>query len=679
MAGNRFVYEVAVDTASLNGAAEAVRRTLGGAMSPITGAGAPGVGATGAGGLAGMTAGVGGLRAAMAGLLPVMGAFGVTLGASALVGFAQDAIMTASAVEESTNKMRVVFGGASADIEKFAQNAAKNLGMSRQAATEAVGTFGNLFTSMGLSQRKASEMSRGLVQLATDLGSFNNIDPGLALEKLRAGMVGEAEPLRTLGINITAAATKMKALELGLIGAGDELDTQTAVMARYALAMEQSKNAQGDFARTSDGLANSLRIAAAEVEDLKANLGKLVEKPWTAVVHVTSEIVADINSVLESTPEQRAAIKRAADLKLAQQRLAEAEAGLRKSSETGEYLSTTTAAWRRQVDIARAGVSDATIAMATFKAATDPAAASMLQLGDNAAYVKAQLTGATDTTGIAEEETRNLVAALDELRGKDEAAKLNTVAMAIFKGEISQATVEALGLAAALEQVQRNRALEAGDWIGPSRLEADRAAGERRKEEIRTATAAAKEMKQALEAGGRSIKAEIESAFGSGSNFSKALGDLTGGGPLAPGQGGPFEDIYRLQAWLKDNSWSETASKFGFGEGDKDKVAAIIKDFQNRNYTPDVQRLIDQAKLPGAAGAGLTGVAAPTLLADVQAQFATPESTAALAGVGSLMVKEIFAAWETDASTTPWAGSLIAQIQLSLIAYFEAQQKGQRQ
>lgn len=183
-------------------------------------------------------------------------------------------IDAASDLSETMNKVDVVFGDSAASVKQFGMDAAQSLGMSKQTALEAAGTFGNLFTSMGLAADQSAEMSTEIVTLAADLASFNNIDPTVALEKLRAGLVGEVEPLRTLGVNLSAAAVEIKAVEMGLISQGEELNAAAKAQASYALILEQTTNAQGDFARTSDGLANSTRIMKAEIGDAFASMGE---------------------------------------------------------------------------------------------------------------------------------------------------------------------------------------------------------------------------------------------------------------------------------------------------------------------------------------------------------------------------------------------------------------------
>lgn len=193
-------------------------------------------------------------------------AFGVTRFAAQSVGAASD-------LDESLSKTRTVFGDASDAVEKFAQDAATNLGLSTQAALEATSTFGNLFTAMGINTGKASSLSQEIVQLAADLASFNNIEVEEAIIALRSGLVGETEPLRRLGVNLSAARINAEALSSGLAETKGQIDAAAKAQAAFNLIMDDTATAQGDFARTSDGLANTTRTLKAAVDDAKASIG----------------------------------------------------------------------------------------------------------------------------------------------------------------------------------------------------------------------------------------------------------------------------------------------------------------------------------------------------------------------------------------------------------------------
>ncbi len=209
-----------------------------------------------------------GVAATSAGLSLIGNALG------GVTGFMAHSVQAASDLNETLSKSKVVFGSAAAGVEAFGESAATSLGLSKQAAIEAAASFGNVFKGLGFAADQSAKMSENLVKLAGDLASFNNIDPTEALEKLRSGLAGEAEPLRSVGVFLTEAQVKAKAMQLGLADAHGELSEGAKILARYHLILDQTGTAQGDFARTSDGLANSQRIANAEYENAQAILGQ---------------------------------------------------------------------------------------------------------------------------------------------------------------------------------------------------------------------------------------------------------------------------------------------------------------------------------------------------------------------------------------------------------------------
>jgi hypothetical protein len=191
----------------------------------------------------------------------------------ALTAGAITAVKAASDLTESVNKATVVFGDATDKVNTFAETSADKFGISKRAAFEYSGTLGTILQASGLAAEASSGMSVELVTLAADLASFNNIPIAQALEKLRSGLVGEVEPLRTVGVLLNQAAVEEKALELGLVKAGEAMTEAAKVQARYALILEQTTVQQGDAIRTGDELAGQTRKLQASMEDLRAELG----------------------------------------------------------------------------------------------------------------------------------------------------------------------------------------------------------------------------------------------------------------------------------------------------------------------------------------------------------------------------------------------------------------------
>jgi hypothetical protein len=179
----------------------------------------------------------------------------------------------ASDLQESQSKVSVVFGKSAGDIERWSKTSAQAMGLSQAAALESAGTFGNLFTAMGMGKAPSADMSKSLTQLAGDLASFNNADPEEVLVNLRAGLMGEAEPLRKFGVQLSAARIEQEAMAMGLKKTNGEFTAAQKAQAAYSIIMQDTTKAQGDFARTSDGAANQQRILKAELTNAAAAIG----------------------------------------------------------------------------------------------------------------------------------------------------------------------------------------------------------------------------------------------------------------------------------------------------------------------------------------------------------------------------------------------------------------------
>jgi hypothetical protein len=219
------------------------------------------------------------------GALMGVGIAAFTAVTAAVGGLSSAIIGGASDWNENLSKSRVVFGQFAGDIEKWASDAPAKLAMTQSAALGAASTFGNLFVALNIGPQKAAPMSAALVQLATDLSSFNNVPVDDALQALQSGLVGETEPLRRFGVNLNEATIQQKALELGLISSTKQAITPAIkAQAAYALILDQTKTAQGDFARTADGLANSQRIATATLNDGLAKLGQRILPVLVAIM-----------------------------------------------------------------------------------------------------------------------------------------------------------------------------------------------------------------------------------------------------------------------------------------------------------------------------------------------------------------------------------------------------------
>ena len=195
---------------------------------------------------------------------------------AAVAGLGVLSVTAASNLQEQQNKVTVVFRDQAKVILDWSRDSAKSFGLSSRAALEAAGTMGNLFVAQGQTAEASSVMSRKLVELAADLASFNNVNPDDALIALRSALVGEVEPMRKFGVALNAAAVEAEAMRLGLAKTKDEITEGAKTQARYSLILRNTTTAHGDFAATSDSMANRMRTLRAQFENTAATLGTLL-------------------------------------------------------------------------------------------------------------------------------------------------------------------------------------------------------------------------------------------------------------------------------------------------------------------------------------------------------------------------------------------------------------------
>lgn len=219
----------------------------------------------------------------------------ISSGINAVVDSIGTSIELASDKAEAASKVNVLYGDSADEIVAASEGAAQAVGLSSGAYLTAAGDIGNLITNMGITGGEAADMSQSMITLAADMGSFNNASTEDVTAAMGAAFRGETEPIRQFGVMLDEAGIKAKAMELGLLDAQGGLDSAGRAQATYALILEQTGAAQGDFARTSSGLANQQKIAAAEQEEAWADFGAAL---LPIATQITPLITAAVNGLV---------------------------------------------------------------------------------------------------------------------------------------------------------------------------------------------------------------------------------------------------------------------------------------------------------------------------------------------------------------------------------------------
>jgi hypothetical protein len=135
-----------------------------------------------------------------------------------------------------------------------------------------------------------------------DFASVNNLDVADAAQIFQSSLAGETESLRRFGGDVSAAAVETFALTHGLAETKGEITESIKVQARYGLLLQETAKTAGDFANTSDGLANQQRILSANVENLSASFGQKLTPILADAAGTVNNLIASYEDLSRLAP-----------------------------------------------------------------------------------------------------------------------------------------------------------------------------------------------------------------------------------------------------------------------------------------------------------------------------------------------------------------------------------------
>jgi hypothetical protein len=222
-----------------------------------------------------------GLRAAQYQLNKVSGSFSALGRNFAIAGTAVGAFATglgvavkaASNFEAEYEGVNQVFGAAAKSVQAFAVAASKTAGLSETAALQGAKTFGLFAKSAKLGEEEAADFATSLVQLAGDLGSFNDVPTEEALAAIQSGLMGQAEPLRKFGVFLTDTKLRAEAQAMAIYDGTGALNDQQKMLASYSLIMKDTKIQQGDFVKYQNTFGNAFKTVQTDIQNITKDIG----------------------------------------------------------------------------------------------------------------------------------------------------------------------------------------------------------------------------------------------------------------------------------------------------------------------------------------------------------------------------------------------------------------------
>lgn len=222
-----------------------------------------------------------------------------TFATKAITDFAKSSINAASDLGESINAVQVTFGQAADGILAFGETASKTVGLSAQDFNSFAVQFAGFTKQIAGDQGDIVQVTEDLTTRIADFASVMNLDIPQAAQVFQSSLAGQTEPIRRFGIDLSAAAVAAFAVEQGISDSAATMTEAEKVQARYQLLMAETSKTAGDFANTSDSLANSQRILQADFKNMQAEIGQALVPVMTQLLEVAKIAVNTFSALPE--------------------------------------------------------------------------------------------------------------------------------------------------------------------------------------------------------------------------------------------------------------------------------------------------------------------------------------------------------------------------------------------
>lgn len=249
------------------------------------------------------------------------------------VGKIGSAVDLASQLTEAQNVVDTTFGDMASKVDDFTKTSIQDFGMSELTVKQISSRFQALGTSIGISSEQVAngtavankalmsqnntlykttdsmaDMSLNLTRLAGDMASFYDVDQADVAKSLQSIFSGTIAPLRKYGLDLTQATLSEWAMKNGLDANIKSMTQAEKVLLRYNYVMANTQAAQGDFAKTANTWANSVRVLKQEFQAWGSIIGSVVINALKPFVQTLSKVMLKVISFTRTVADALGAI-----------------------------------------------------------------------------------------------------------------------------------------------------------------------------------------------------------------------------------------------------------------------------------------------------------------------------------------------------------------------------------
>ena len=206
------------------------------------------------------------------------------------------AIKAASDMEESINKLNLVFGGNAEEVKAWGISLADSVGRSRQEIIEALAQMQMMFKGAGFAPEESTELSKALVESGIDMASVVNMDDADVMRDFKRALSDSAEAIDKLGFSAKDRALKTELESMGI--AMKDATEQQRKLARAHLLLKGTGFAFGDALNTSNKFAGTLKRLQATMKNLAGEIGAVLLPVVTSIMGKLADWLKQITTFI---------------------------------------------------------------------------------------------------------------------------------------------------------------------------------------------------------------------------------------------------------------------------------------------------------------------------------------------------------------------------------------------
>lgn len=249
------------------------------------------------------------------------------------VGKLGSAVDLASQLTEVQNVVDTTFGDMASKVDDFTKTSIQDFGMSELTVKQISSRFQALGTSVGITSQQVAngtavankalmsqnntlykttdsmaDMSLNLTRLAGDMASFYDVDQADVAKSLQSIFSGTIAPLRRYGLDLTQATLSEWAMKNGLDANIKSMTQAEKVLLRYNYVTANTQAAQGDFAKTANTWANSVRVLKQEFQAWGSIIGSVIINALKPFVQALNKVMLKVISFTRTVADALGAI-----------------------------------------------------------------------------------------------------------------------------------------------------------------------------------------------------------------------------------------------------------------------------------------------------------------------------------------------------------------------------------